>query len=211
MIFPHFSGNISTSHYRVLADSVEVDLRPRFPLFGGWKTIYILGYNIPSYEYLFNSGEDSFLLYILLMLLPKLSCYLVFPFCLIIYILFFFLLKWGLQTLHIFFFLQLLVVMSLAMDLVVLSNTSTRYILLHFDAPVLLVQLVTWTLLHSVGQSGSHLENTPCKTQSQFSVSISVISDRNLCIYLSSVVTLVGGSMLGLHLGVQSLAKFCTL
>lgn len=116
----------------------------------------------------------------------------------------------AMQTLHIFF-LQLLVVMSLAMDLVVLSNTSTRYILLHFDAPVLLVQLVTWTLLHSVGQSGSHLENTPCKTQSQFSVSISVISDRNLCIYLSSVVTLVGGSMLGLHLGVQSLAKFCTL
>lgn len=86
-----------------------------------------------------------------------------------------------------------------------------NYILLDFDAPVLLVQLVTWTLLHSIGQSGSHLENTARKTQSQFSVSISVISDRNLCIYLSSVVTLVGGSMLGLHLGVQSLAKFCTL
>lgn len=49
-------GNISTSHYRVLPDAVEVDLRPRFPLFGGWKTIYILGYNIPSYEYLFYSG-----------------------------------------------------------------------------------------------------------------------------------------------------------
>ncbi|KAI5718338.1 hypothetical protein M8J77_019701 [Diaphorina citri] len=51
-------GNISTSHYRVLSDAVEVDLRPRFPLFGGWKTIYILGYNIPSYEYLFNSGSQ---------------------------------------------------------------------------------------------------------------------------------------------------------
>ena len=30
-------GNISTSALRVLDDSVEVELRPRFPLFGGWK------------------------------------------------------------------------------------------------------------------------------------------------------------------------------
>lgn len=51
-------GNISTSHMRVLSDSVELDLRPRFPLFGGWKTHYILGYNVPSYEYLFYSGDN---------------------------------------------------------------------------------------------------------------------------------------------------------
>lgn len=54
-------GNISTSHMKVLADSVELDLRPRFPLFGGWKTKYMIGYNVPSYEYLYNSG-DQFLL-----------------------------------------------------------------------------------------------------------------------------------------------------
>jgi len=51
-------GNISTSNLRVRHDSVEVDLRPRFPLFGGWKTHYKLGYNVPSYEYLFHSGEQ---------------------------------------------------------------------------------------------------------------------------------------------------------
>lgn len=51
-------GNISTSHLRVLEDAVELDLRPRFPLFGGWKTHYLLGYNLPSYEYLFSSGEE---------------------------------------------------------------------------------------------------------------------------------------------------------
>ncbi|CAM1324160.1 RPN1 (predicted), partial [Pycnogonum litorale] len=51
-------GNISTSHLRVLDDSVELELRPRFPLFGGWKTQYKIGYNIPSYEYLFNSGDQ---------------------------------------------------------------------------------------------------------------------------------------------------------
>lgn len=51
-------GNISTSHLSVLEDSIEVDLRPRFPLFGGWKTHYVLGYYVPTYEYLFNSGEN---------------------------------------------------------------------------------------------------------------------------------------------------------
>jgi oligosaccharyltransferase complex subunit alpha (ribophorin I) len=50
-------GNISTSHMKILSDSVELDLRPRFPLFGGWKTHYVIGYNVPSYEYLFNAGN----------------------------------------------------------------------------------------------------------------------------------------------------------
>ncbi|PVD24403.1 hypothetical protein C0Q70_14885 [Pomacea canaliculata] len=50
-------GNISTSHMRELDDSVELELRPRFPLFGGWKTHYYIGYNVPSYEYLYNKGD----------------------------------------------------------------------------------------------------------------------------------------------------------
>ena len=37
-------------------ESVDVELRPRFPLFGGWKTKYFLGYNVPSYEYLYSKG-----------------------------------------------------------------------------------------------------------------------------------------------------------
>ena len=41
-----------------MEDSVEVELRPRFPLFGGWKTHYLLGYNVPSYEYLFSKGDN---------------------------------------------------------------------------------------------------------------------------------------------------------
>ncbi|XP_053958963.1 dolichyl-diphosphooligosaccharide--protein glycosyltransferase subunit 1 [Anastrepha ludens] len=55
------NGNISTSNMRILRDSVELELRPRFPLFGGWKTQYTLGYNIPSFEYLFNA-DDKYLL-----------------------------------------------------------------------------------------------------------------------------------------------------
>ena len=49
-------GNISTSNMLVQEDSVELELRPRFPLFGGWKTQYYIGYNVPSYEYLFSTG-----------------------------------------------------------------------------------------------------------------------------------------------------------
>jgi len=54
-------GNISTSHLMEQDDHVELELRPRFPLFGGWKTHYYIGYNVPTYEYLFNSG-DSYVL-----------------------------------------------------------------------------------------------------------------------------------------------------
>ncbi|KAM7347260.1 dolichyl-diphosphooligosaccharide--protein glycosyltransferase subunit 1 [Cochliomyia hominivorax] len=55
------NGNISTSNMNVLREYVDVELRPRFPLFGGWKTQYTLGYNIPSFEYLFNNGVDYLL------------------------------------------------------------------------------------------------------------------------------------------------------
>jgi oligosaccharyltransferase complex subunit alpha (ribophorin I) len=51
-------GNISTSIVNTKTDKVEVELRPRFPLFGGWRTNYVLGYNIPTAEFLFSSGSE---------------------------------------------------------------------------------------------------------------------------------------------------------
>lgn len=51
-------GNISTSNLKEMDDFVELELRPRFPLFGGWKTQYYIGYNVPSYQYLFNKGDN---------------------------------------------------------------------------------------------------------------------------------------------------------
>ncbi|KAI6206059.1 Dolichyl-diphosphooligosaccharide--protein glycosyltransferase subunit 1 [Aphelenchoides besseyi] len=51
-------GNISTSIVTKRANRVEVELRPRFPLFGGWKTNYVLGYNVPSIGFLHSSGSD---------------------------------------------------------------------------------------------------------------------------------------------------------
>jgi oligosaccharyltransferase complex subunit alpha (ribophorin I) len=51
-------GNISTSNLRQEDDGdVSLELRPRFPLFGGWKTHYVVGYNLPSFSNLFNSGN----------------------------------------------------------------------------------------------------------------------------------------------------------
>lgn len=55
------NGNISTSAMKTLKDSVELDLRPRFPLFGGWRTHYTIGYNVPSFEYLFYKGDNYML------------------------------------------------------------------------------------------------------------------------------------------------------
>ncbi|CAH8493791.1 unnamed protein product [Schistosoma turkestanicum] len=51
-------GNISTSTVKTSLDSVEVTLVPRFPLMGGWKTRYTIGYNIPAYEFLYHSGSN---------------------------------------------------------------------------------------------------------------------------------------------------------
>lgn len=50
-------GNISTSNLKHRSDIAELEIMPRFPLFGGWKTNYIIGYNVPSYEYLYTSGN----------------------------------------------------------------------------------------------------------------------------------------------------------
>ncbi|KAB0368480.1 hypothetical protein FD755_019514 [Muntiacus reevesi] len=54
-------GSIYTRHLLTLDDSVEMEVKPRFPLFGGWKTHYIIGYNLPSYEYLYNLGDQYML------------------------------------------------------------------------------------------------------------------------------------------------------
>lgn len=51
-------GNISTSNLNHMEDASELEIRPRFPLFGGWKTKYYIGYNLPSYELLSHSSNN---------------------------------------------------------------------------------------------------------------------------------------------------------
>lgn len=53
-------GNISTSNVRQKSKAQIMEIRPRFPLFGGWKTQYNLGYVLPATKNLF-SLDGSFL------------------------------------------------------------------------------------------------------------------------------------------------------
>jgi oligosaccharyltransferase complex subunit alpha (ribophorin I) len=56
------NGNISTSQVRTRKDWIELELRPRFPLFGGWRSSYTLGYSVPSYQYLFRKSSSEYVL-----------------------------------------------------------------------------------------------------------------------------------------------------
>lgn len=56
------NGNISTSQVRMRKDWIELELRPRYPLFGGWRSSYTLGYSVPSYQYLYRNSDNKFAL-----------------------------------------------------------------------------------------------------------------------------------------------------
>lgn len=61
------NGNISTSQVRIRKDWIELELRPRFPLFGGWRSSYVLGYSVPSYQYLFRRANSQYVLHMRLL------------------------------------------------------------------------------------------------------------------------------------------------
>jgi len=52
-------GNISTSHVSFSQRGITLDLIPRFPLFGGWKFGFYMGYNLPAQNYLFKDTQTS--------------------------------------------------------------------------------------------------------------------------------------------------------
>jgi len=52
-------GNISTSAVAASERALFLELVPRFPLFGGWKTKFYMGYDLPLQNYLFNDVQDS--------------------------------------------------------------------------------------------------------------------------------------------------------
>ncbi|KAG0044658.1 proteasome regulatory particle base subunit [Gryganskiella cystojenkinii] len=57
-------GNISTSTLQHHSDHIQFNLKPRFPLFGGWNTTWYTGYNVPLDGYLRKSakGGDKYIL-----------------------------------------------------------------------------------------------------------------------------------------------------
>ena len=52
-------GNISTSHLSYREQGPYLEITPRYPLFGGWKASYYLGYNLPISQYISTDYSDS--------------------------------------------------------------------------------------------------------------------------------------------------------
>jgi len=56
-------GNISTSNVRETSKNVVFEMRPRFPLFGGWKSIFNLYYTVPITQLVSTiPGTSSYML-----------------------------------------------------------------------------------------------------------------------------------------------------
>lgn len=53
-------GNISTSELMHTKDKLRMDVSTRFPMFGGWKTEFYVGYSVPTESALFQIDEDTF-------------------------------------------------------------------------------------------------------------------------------------------------------
>ena len=39
----------------------ELEIEPRYPMFGGWRTSFFIGYGLPLQDFLFESGGKRFL------------------------------------------------------------------------------------------------------------------------------------------------------
>ncbi|KAH0869472.1 hypothetical protein HID58_076494 [Brassica napus] len=50
-------GNISTSHLRTGFKKSELEFEPRYPLFGGWRATFVIGYRVPLEDYLFEAPD----------------------------------------------------------------------------------------------------------------------------------------------------------
>jgi len=52
-------GNISTSAVRHEDGQTVMEVMPRFPMFGGWKTDFYIGYDVPASQFLRVDAKDS--------------------------------------------------------------------------------------------------------------------------------------------------------
>ncbi|KAF3446921.1 hypothetical protein FNV43_RR12101 [Rhamnella rubrinervis] len=54
-------GNISTSHLWGDSKKTELEIEPRYPMFGGWRTTFTIGYGLPLQDFLFESEGKRYL------------------------------------------------------------------------------------------------------------------------------------------------------
>ncbi|XP_022946775.1 dolichyl-diphosphooligosaccharide--protein glycosyltransferase subunit 1A-like [Cucurbita moschata] len=54
-------GNISTSHLWGNLRKTDLEIEPRYPMFGGWRTSFTIGYSLPLQDFLFQDQGKRFL------------------------------------------------------------------------------------------------------------------------------------------------------
>ncbi|XP_065881663.1 dolichyl-diphosphooligosaccharide--protein glycosyltransferase subunit 1A [Euphorbia lathyris] len=54
-------GNISTSHLSSDSSKTELIIEPRYPMIGGWRTAFTIGYGLPLADFLFQSAKQRYL------------------------------------------------------------------------------------------------------------------------------------------------------
>ncbi|ONK64237.1 uncharacterized protein A4U43_C07F23550 [Asparagus officinalis] len=54
-------GNISTSHLWGDSKKTQLEIEPRYPMFGGWRTFFTIGYGLPLKDFLFEGAGKRFL------------------------------------------------------------------------------------------------------------------------------------------------------
>lgn len=54
-------GNVSTSVAKREWNNVDLTLNPRFPILGGWKSFYDIGYNLPSKFHVTTNGKGNYM------------------------------------------------------------------------------------------------------------------------------------------------------
>ncbi|KAI0974318.1 Ribophorin I [Xylaria arbuscula] len=59
--FTDVIGNVSTSRFRANKREAVLELKPRYPIFGGWKYPFTVGWNADSHNYLKKSGGNFLL------------------------------------------------------------------------------------------------------------------------------------------------------
>jgi oligosaccharyltransferase complex subunit alpha (ribophorin I) len=61
LFYRDFVGNVSTSNARKQATNVNLEIRPRFYILGGWKDTFNLGYNVPTGSFIKQKGNQFIL------------------------------------------------------------------------------------------------------------------------------------------------------
>ncbi|KAH9902136.1 Ribophorin I-domain-containing protein [Xylariomycetidae sp. FL2044] len=64
-------GNVSTSRFRSTKREASLELKPRYPVFGGWKYPFTIGWNADARYFLKKTAGDSYLLNVPLIEGPK--------------------------------------------------------------------------------------------------------------------------------------------